>query len=411
MPSEGSFSAPPPRAARVPRGLVLALAGSPLGAVGAMFFAFGIGLGFWSGASATILLRVGVGAWTYGVALTLFTGAYLVAMSAAGAHSRRFGVKRVLIVAALATGPVLGLLLVAGGVVALFAGLVAYGFFAGTVDLTMNAAGARIERGLGRPILARLHGGASAGIAIGAVAGGLIAASAAPWAASLVVVAAMACASALVALAVRDEPSARVGAVSVERAGLLSRTLVVVGLVIGVSIACESAAMSWAALILQREAPQSAALAGLGAAFFAACQASLRFNADRLRARVDDRALIVASLGVAAAGFLVVAAHAGFFVSVFGFAVIGFGTGAVVPCGFALAASRPGVSAAAGLSVAAFFGSFARLPAPLVTGALADAFSLSAAFALFAGLLALGVAATLVFIPSQAHAPRRAPVP
>ena len=174
---------------------------------------------------------------------------------------------------------------------------------------------------------------------------------------------------------------------------------------IGVSIACESAAMSWSALILRREAPQWAALSGLGAAFFAACQASLRFNADRLRARIDDRRLIVASLGVAAAGFLVVAAGAGFIVSVVGFAVIGFGTGAVVPCGFALAASRPGVSAAAGLSTAAFFGSFARLPAPLVTGAVADAFSLSSAFALFAGLLAAAIVAMLVFIPSPARAP------
>ncbi len=411
MPSEGSFSAPPPRAAGVPRGLVLKLAGSPLGAVGAMFFAFGIGVGFWSGASAAILLRVGVGASVYGAALTLFTGAYLLAMSSAGALCGRFGVKRVLVGAALAMGLILGLLLVAGGGVALFAELTVYGFFAGTVDLTMNAAGARIEGRLGRPILARLHGAASAGMAIGAVAGGALAASAAPWVASLVVALAIACASALVALAVPDEAAPAVGAVSFERAWLLSHTLIVVGLVIGVSIACESAAMSWAALILRREAPQWAALSGLGAAFFAGCQASLRFNADHLRARVDDRRLIVRSLGVAAAGFLVVAANAGFPVSVFGFAVIGFGTGAVVPCGFALAASQPGVSAAAGLSTAAFFGSFARLPAPLVTGALADAFSLSGAFALFAGLLALGVAATLVFLPSQAHAPRRAPVP
>ncbi|MGO4870931.1 MAG: MFS transporter [Roseiarcus sp.] len=381
------------------------LAGRPLGAVAAMFFAFGVGLGAWSGASAAILLRAGVGAAAYGAALTLFTGAYLVAMSSASAFARRFGVKRTLIAAALATGPVLGLLLIAGDAFALFAGLVAYGFFAGLVDLTMNAAGARIERGLGRPILARLHGGASAGIAVGAVSGGLVAASGWPWIASLVVVAALLVASALVASAVPAEPVAGVGALSVDRAGLLSRTLVVVGLVIGVSIACESAAMSWAALILQREAPQWAALSGLGAAFFAACQASLRFNADRLRARIDDRRLIVASLGVAAAGFLVVAAGAGFIVSVVGFAVIGFGTGAVVPCGFALAASRPGVSAAAGLSTAAFFGSFARLPAPLVTGAVADAFSLSSAFALFAGLLAAAIVAMLVFIPSPARAP------
>lgn len=401
MAAERLFSAAPAREAPASR----ALAANPRRAVAAMFFAFGLGLGLWSGASATILLRVGVGASAYGVALTLFTGAYLVAMSSAGAMTRRLSVKRVLVGAALATGPALGFLLLAGDAFALFAALVVYGFFGGLVDLTMNAAGARIERGLGRPILARLHGAASAGVAIGAVSGGLIAASAAPWAASLVVAFAMAGASALVALAVPDEPAAATGAVSIDRAGLLSRTLIVVGLVIGVSIACEGAAMAWSALILRREAPQWAALSGLGAAFFAACQASLRFNADRLRARVDDRRLILASLAVAAAGFLVVAAHAGFAVSVLGFAVIGFGTGAVVPCGFALAASRPGVSAAAGLSMAALFGSFARLPAPLVTGAVADAYSLSGAFVLFAGLLAAAIGATLVFIPAQARAP------
>ncbi len=417
MPSEGSISAalsraaPLSRAPTLARRSMLALAGRPQGAVAAMFFALGLGLGFWSGASATILGRLGVGVGAYGVALTLFTAAYLFAMSSAGAMTRRLTVKRVLVGAALAMGPILGWLLLVDGVFALFAGLVVYGFFAGMVDLTMNAAGARIERGLGRPILARLHGSASAGIAIGSVCGGLLAASAAPWAASLVVVFAMVCASTLVARSVPSEPAAAVSGVSIDRVGLLSRTLIVVGLVIGVSIACESAAMSWAALILQREAPQWAAFSGLGAAFFAACQASLRFNADALRARVDDRNLIVASLGVAAMGFLVVAAHAGFAVSVVGFAVIGIGTGAVVPCGFALAASRPGVSAAAGLSMAAFFGSFARLPAPLVTGAVADAFSLSSAFALFAGLLAAAIGATLVFIPPEAQTRVRAPSP
>jgi len=381
---------------------VLALSPTPRAAIAAMFIAFGLGIGFWFGASATILLRVGVGASTFGVALTAFTGAYLVAMSSAGALSRRFTVKRTLVAAALAMGPVLAALLLVSETFAFFVGLIVYGFLAGVVDLTMNAVGARVERGLGRPILARLHGGASAGAAIGAISGSVIAASAAPWASSLVVALALLAAVALVVVGVPRDFADGVGAVAVNRAGLLSRTLIVVGLVIGVSIACESAAMSWSALILRREAPQWAAFSGLGAAFFAACQASLRFNVDRLRARVDDRRLIVASLGVAAMGFLVVAAHAGFGVSVVGFAVIGFGTGAVVPCGFALAASRPGVSPAAGLSMAALFGSFARLPAPLVTGAVADAFSLSSALALFAGLLALAVAATLVFIPAEA---------
>lgn len=398
MPAKRSYSAAPTHASRA------TLAVSPFVAVAAMFFAFGIGLGTWSGAAAIVLLRVGVGASAYGLALTLFTGAYLFAMSSAGVLSRWFTVKRALIGAALVSGPVLAWLLLVGDALWLFVALTFYGFFAGVVDLTMNAAGARIERRLARPILARLHSCASAGVAAGAVGGGMLAVSAAPWAASVIVVAAMACAAAIVATSVPADRAAEVGSATIERRGLLSRTLVVIGLVIGVSIACETAAMTWSALILEREAPQWGALSGLGAAFFAGCQSALRFNADRLRARFDDRRLIAVSLTAAGAGFLIVAVHAGFATSVFGFAVIGFGTGAVVPSGFALAASRPGVSAAAGLSVAAFFGSFARLPAPLITGAVADAVSLSGAFALFAGLLAVAVAATLVFIPARERA-------
>ena len=63
--------------------------------------------------------------------------------------------------------------------------LIVAGFLGGIVDLLMNAEGARIERRLGRPILARLHAAASAGMALGAILGSLIAASAAPWAAGL----------------------------------------------------------------------------------------------------------------------------------------------------------------------------------------------------------------------------------
>ena len=397
MPAKGQISAAPARDADVRFSM---FAVSPFVAVAAVFFTFGAGLGLWSGAAATILLRVGVGPSAYGVALTLFTGAYLSAMSSAGALSRRLTVKRVLIAAALVMGLLLAWLLLVESPLSLLVALPVYGFFAGMVDLTMNAAGARIERGLGRPILARLHSCASAGIAVGAVLGGVLAVSPAPWTASLIAIVLMIWPTALVAVSVPADPAVDVGSATIKRRGLLSRTLVVIGLVIGVSIACETAAMTWSALILERETPQWAALSGLGAAFFAGCQATLRFNADRLRARFDDRQLIVFSLTVASVGFLIVAAHAGFAISVLGFAIIGFGTGSVVPCGFALAASRPGVSAAVGLSTAAFFGSFARLPAPLVTGAVADAVSLSGAFALFALLLVAAVVATLIFIPA-----------
>ena len=72
-------------------------AGTPLhAAVAAVFFAFGVGVGLWGGASGAILTRSGVDAATFGIILTVYTGAYLVAMSAGGALAHRFGVERAL---------------------------------------------------------------------------------------------------------------------------------------------------------------------------------------------------------------------------------------------------------------------------------------------------------------------------
>jgi hypothetical protein len=378
---------------------------SPQLAIAATFFAFGLGFGFWAGSSAAVLARLNMGAWLFGVALTAFTGAYLAAMSGAGLIARKFTVKRTLLAALLAIGPALALVMAAPTSEALFAALVVYGFLAGALDATMNAEAARIERGLGRPIFLRLHGGASAGSATGAILGSLLSTGGASLASLFIAEAGMLLAAVLVTRLIAADAGDDLAPPSAVPARLVTRSLVVLGLAIGVSIACESAAMSWSALLLRREAPELAALSGLGAAFFAGCQAALRLNADWLRHHVSDRLLIAVSLGAAAVGFAVVAEGGGFATSVFGFAIVGVGTGAVVPCGFALAATRPGVPAGAAISAVSFFGVFPRLPSPLLTGAVANAFSLSTAFSCLAALLVASAGAVLAFIPANARAP------
>ena len=72
-----------------------------------MFFALGVGIGLWGGASGAILARAGVDAATFGILLTVYTGAYLIAMSAGGALAHRFGIERVLPVAAIVFGAAL----------------------------------------------------------------------------------------------------------------------------------------------------------------------------------------------------------------------------------------------------------------------------------------------------------------
>ena len=361
-------------------------------AVAGVFLAFGVGVGLWGGAAGAILARAHVDPAAFGAILTAYTAAYLVAMSAAGALAHRFGVRRVLGITAIAFGAALCAVLNAGSALTVGGVLIGSGLLGGVVDETMNAEGARIERRLGRPILARLHGAASAGMATGAILGSLIVASRAPWAAGLIAALGLAVAALAYDRAAQGEAGpARVALPSAARRLSFAPALIGLGLVIGVSIAAETAALLWSAVLLRAEAPKLAAIAGLGAAFFSACQAMLRFNADLIRLRFSDQRLIVASFVVAAVGFGVVGAEGGFALSVAGFALIGVGTGAIVPCSFALAARQSGSQPAVGLSSASLFSALTRLPAPLATGAIAQSFSLPLAFAAFA--LALAAAA------------------
>jgi len=371
-----------------------------------MFFALGVGIGLWGGASSAILIRSGVDASTFGVLLTVYTGAYLIAMSAGGALAHRFGVEQALSSSAIIYGATLFALLSASTETWVAIALIAAGFVGGLVDVLMNAEGARIERGLKRPIMARLHCAASVGMALGAILGSLIAVGRAPWAAGVLALLALAGAGAAYHRAAATDRPAPAAVGSVGRSGLsFAPALIGLGVVVGVSIGAELAASVWSTLLLREEAPKLAAISGLGAAFFSACQAALRFNVDAIRLRVSDLRLIVASLAIAAAGFALVSLQAGFAASVAGFALIGVGTGPIVPCGFALAA-RQAAGPAVGLASASLFSALSRLPAPLATGAIAHALSLPAAFGAFAAALT-ATAVTTALIVSLARRPTR----
>ena len=377
-------------------------------AVAAMFFAFGVGVGLWGGASGAILIRAGVDAATFGVLLTVYTGAYLIAMSAGGALAHRFGVEQALSVSAIIFGATLCALLNASSEAWVAIALIVAGFLGGVVDVLMNAEGARIERRLGRPILARLHAAASAGMALGAILGSVIVVGPAPWAAGILAALGLAGAGVAYHRAARADRPAPAPVGSIARSGLsFAPALIGLGVVVGVSIAAELAASVWSTLLLREEAPKLAAISGLGAAFFSACQAALRFNADAIRVRISDLRIIVASFAIAAAGFALVSVQAGFAVSVAGFALIGVGTGPIVPCGFALAARQSAAGPAVGLASASLFSALTRLPAPLVTGAIAQALSLATAFAAFA--LALATTAAAAAVIAFVNGPPRAP--
>jgi hypothetical protein len=372
---------------------------SPRRAVAATFAAFGVCAGVWSGATASVVARVGISASGFGLALTGMIVLYLVAMSGAGVLASRIGVRPALLTALLALGPALvGLVVVRSGY-ALAAVLAIYGAFGGLLDATMNAEGARVEQEGAKPIFAQFHAIASGATAAGALIGGWLAFHGLAWVAAGVAEAALLAAALAVVAAIVERPADAGRLKGAPSLKAIDLGLAALGLAVGVSIVCEASALAWSALLLRKTAPALAAYAGLGAAFFAGCQSAMRFQIDRLRRALNDRTLMLASYAVAATGLALVGADLGFGVSAFGFAVLGAGTGAIVPCGFSLAARRPGLSAGLAISAVSFFGLFPRAPAPLLTGLVADAFSLSVAFAGLAALMLIAMLGVALFVP------------
>ena len=231
-----------------------------------MFLALGLGVGLWGGASGAILTRAGVDPAGFGAILTVYTGVYLASMSSGGALANRFGVRPVLGVSAVLFGLALCGLLNASSRPMVAGLLVLSGLVGGLVDVTMNAEGARIERRLGRPILARLHAAASIGMAFGAILGSVIVAGPSPWIAGLIAAAGLVAAGAAYDRAARSEPAPPAPATvrRIARSLSLTPALIGLGLVLGASIAAEPAALIWSSLLLRDEAPRLAAIAGLG---------------------------------------------------------------------------------------------------------------------------------------------------
>lgn len=355
---------------------------TPRQAVFAAFIAFGVGFGTWAGTIATVASRSGLSPDTLGLAITGFIAAALAGMAAAGALSRVLPLKTILLCAIGGAAVSLPLLMQAATPASFVLGLCLYGLMHGAFDGSMNAEGTAVEHDAGRPILSGFHAAASFALAPAALLGSLIAVRFGTQATALIVLAAFAIGAAAVlsGMPKRSPSGGKLGAPGAPRR--FSRPIVLLGLIVGISIAGETAAAMFSAPALARQAPELAGYAGFGATAFALCQAVVRSTADILRRRLGDLRVIEISALVAAAGFALVATSSSFTQSALGFALVGAGTACLVPCGFSLAPVFSGIAAAQALGILAVVTALPRIPAPLAFGQIADRFSFGTAFAL-----------------------------
>ncbi len=369
---------------------------TPRAAIMMVFAAFGAAVGCWAGAIPDVIAAAGIDSFDLGLGFTLNSLAGVSAMALGGMIGRRFSNRSVM----LAVLPVLALdiilLLVAAAPWLFFASLAVYGAVLGFLDLAMNAEASAIEHDMRRPIFTTFHGSVSIAVALFAIASSFVSTMAGTFAASLlgVIVVSLAWLMVYVSVPARVITPGKAGGLS----NLPSKLpLIIMGLAIGLSVAGETSSLYWSAKLLNDQAPELAAIAGLGAAFFGACNALVRFRGDRLRTRYGEIPLMLGSLMLSAAGFIVLGLSHSFAVNVMAFASVGFGLAILCPCLFNLAASQVPANRAAGLSFVALIAGPLRIMAPWIFGWAATTRSTSFAFGLCAVLMvvAFGLILTL----------------
>ena len=359
---------------------------TPRAALMLVFAGFGAAVGCWAGAITQVMAATGTDSFHLGIGFTLSSLAGVLAMALGGIIGRRFSNRIVMlgVIPVLALNTIL--LLVATEPWLFFASLIVFGGILGFVDMAMNAEASAIEHDLRRPIFTAFHGSVSIAIALFAIASSFVSTLVNTFATSCLAVLMLAAAWFMVYRLV----PARV--ITSGKAGGLSNLstklpLVIMGLAVGLSVTAETSTLFWSAKLLNDQAPQLAAIAGLGAAFYGICNAIVRFSGDRLRTLFNEIPFMLASLVLATAGFMTLGLSISFTVNVIAFAAVGFGLAILCPCLFNMAASQVPANRAAGLSFISLVAGPPRVLAPWAFGWIATSQSTSFAFGLCAVIL------------------------
>jgi fucose permease len=286
-------------------------------------------------------------------------------------------------------------------VVTTAAALLLFGAANGSWDVAMNIQASYIDRRTGRDYMPRYHACWSVGATVGAAAGALAARAGVPLVVHFSVAAAVAVGLTLVVVTreyvddreaedvgIRDE---HVAAPTAVRARLLTRRIVLIGVITLCGTLLEGSASDWIALFLTDDRGQSQGAAAIGFTVFALAMALSRFAGTPLigrlgRARAIRLAGVLAGLGVTAA--LALPGYVGILV---GIAFWGVGTALVFPAAMSAGGEQPGRAADAIAAVSTIgYGGF--LIGPPLIGLLAQQVGIGTALWILPAL-ALGVVA------------------
>ena len=168
----------------------------------------------------------------------------------------------------------------------------------------------------------------------------------------------------------------------------------------------EGVMYNWSVLYVNQELHAPQELAAMAYVAFAGATAAMRFAGDSVRAKVSERAMLLAGPGLAAIAMLLVLLIAKPWAAMVGFGLVGMGLATIVPILYNAATRVPGVSRAAAIASVSSIGYLGFMAGPPIIGGIAHATTLTIAMG------TLIVAAVILMIgalrvPDSTPAPAR----
>ena len=343
-----------------------------------MFFVHGFLFASWTAHIPQLQHHLGLSDGRLGLALLGAPVGSVLAMVVAARLLPIVGSRRMVRMALIGycvSGPFIGL---TGSLVSFFVAFLLWGFFQGTLDVSMNTQGIRVERVSGRVLMPGFHGSWSTGALVGAVTGAVAVGLGVSLSDQLLALA-VPCLLVLGWLTTSLIADQHVGSDAEpsadgpeRRSDLLQSAVLVLGGIAFADMLCEGAAADWGAVYLRNSLHVVPLVAGLAYASYAIAMLIVRLAGNRIFNRFAVHRVLPLLAALASFGFavgLVIARPASVLV---GFALLGAGLGSVVPMILRVAGGVDNVDTGKAVAAVAGCGWAGYVVGPVVIGEIAS---------------------------------------
>lgn len=348
------------------------------------FFIAGLCLAIWAPLVPYVRLNIPMSDATFGLMLLCIGIGSLTCMPLSAVLTNNFSIRRCLFMITLLLLGALFTMATASSLWLLGAALFIFGGSMGVLDVILNIQGLSIENRANRSMMSNFHGMFSAGTIAGSLL--MIGLLSLGLSALLSTLASMILILLLSLFAVHGYLDERT--LSGKDSFIWPNSwIVLVGLMCFIVYLAEGVMLDWSALYLIEDKHIATAQAGLGYASFSAMVATGRFLGDGL-VQMLGRVRVIVGGGLLAAGGValsIISTHWG--IGLLGFALCGLGCANVSPVLISSLSKQTYMATHLAITAATTIGFAGVLAGPAMMGAVAHYSSLSAAFAVLAGLL------------------------